>query len=802
MAVISMRKMAANQAGVIHSVKGAGELGLRLREMGLVPGAEIQIMGRAPLNDPVHIKLYNNDLTLRNNEADHIMMEVAVPGEEPQGRQIVIALAGNPNAGKTSLFNKLTGLRAHVGNYPGVTVEQKWGEFTYKGRTIKLVDLPGTYSLNSYSLDEKVARDFVIDERPDLVLNVADATNLTRNLYLTVQFLELGVPLVLTLNMMDLAASKGLNIDADKLAEKLGVPVTALVATTGTGVDKLLDTVLARAEGAPAEWQPLDINYGHDTEEAIGQVEGLMRASDLPFDKMPLHWLAVKYLDGDPAVDQVITKEAQSLLPQMEPIKKRLTDHVRTTVDDELEGYMADRRYGFISGLLRGVVTQSKKGHSLELSNSIDKVLLNRLLSPFFFIAVIYALYQFTFWASAPLMGAFEWAFGELGDLVSARMADGPLKDLLQEGIIGGVGAVMGFAPLIAFMFVGISILEDSGYMARVAFIVDRVFRAFGLHGNSAVALIVGGGIAGGCAVPGVMAARTLRDPKERIATILVTPFMTCGAKLPVFLMLTAAFFSQGQAAVMVGLTVFGWCVALVSAKILRTFVLPGQPAPFVLELPPYRLPTLSGVVLHAWERTWGYIKKAGTVIVAATIVVWLMMNYPALPPDQEAGFTTRLGAAQEPAQREAVAAEMAAAKLKASLAGHIGVALEPVSSLAGFDWRTNIALVGGVAAKEVVLSTLGTAFAMGEEATGPGEDGEEALAAGLAKQIAADPAWSPIGAVAMMIFVLLYAPCFPTLAVIRKEIGGKWAAFALTVNTAWAFLLSVLVFQVGSRLL
>jgi ferrous iron transport protein B len=447
---------------------------------------------------------------------------------------------------------------------------------------------------------------------------------------------------------------------------------------------------------------------------------------------------------------------------------------------------MTDRRYGFISGLRRVVLTRTRQD-TREISDMIDKVLLNRFFSPFFFIAVIYALYQFTFLVSGPVVAVVEALFGFLGGSVESAMADGYLKDLILEGLIGGVGGVIGFVPLIAFMFVGISILEDSGYMARVAFIVDRVFRAFGLHGNSVVAMIVGGGIAGGCAIPGIMATRTLRDPKERIATILVTPFMTCGAKLPVFLMLTAAFFKDHQALIMVGLTIFAWVIALLSAKILRVFVLPGASAPFVLELPPYRLPTFSGVLLHAWERTWSYLKRAGTVIVAITVIVWLMMTFPSLPEGSRFDES---------------------AALRYSVAGRLGTALEPVTGPIGFDWRTNIALVGGFAAQEVVLSTLGTVYVMNQsqhEEAGEGaeEDADEetALIRDMAASLATDPAWSPLSAISLMVFVLIYAPCFATIAIIRTEAGGKWALFSLLASTGWAYMLALVIFQ-GGRVL
>ncbi len=746
-------------------------------------------------------------------------------------RPIVVALAGNPNAGKTSLFNKLTGLRAHVANYPGVTVEQKWGQVEHGGRSIKFVDLPGTYSLNSYSLDEQVARDFIINERPDLVVDVVDATNLERNLYLTVQFLELGIPAIVALNMMDLATAKGLTIDQARLATDLGARVTPLVATTGQGVGELLSLVIEVADRKDVVWTPLEVGYGQDVDEALVQVRAKVEASSLPLEKMPARWLALKYLEGDAAVERLIDRQAPDLRPELEGVKAKLAAHLRTTLDDEIDGVMTDRRYGFIAGLVRTVLTRTRKD-TRELSDAIDKVLLNRLLAPFFFLAVIYGLYEFTFWASGPVVGWLETFFEFLGNAAEAGLSDGPFKSLVLEGLIGGVGAVLGFVPLIAFMFVGISILEDSGYLARVAFILDRIFRAFGLHGNSVVALIVGGGIAGGCAIPGVMATRTLRDPKERIATILVTPFMTCGAKLPVFLMLTAAFFAQNQALVMMGLTLFAWAIALVSAKLVRTFILPGAPAPFVLELPPYRLPTLSGVFIHAWERTWSYIKRATTIIVAVTIVIWVMMTYPGLPEADQAAFDERTAAIEaqlETApeadraalgkQKETIDAEAQSAALRHSAAGRIGGALEPLSRLIGWGWRTNIALVGGFAAKEVVLSSLGTAYAIAPDQGGPEKveaaapaeetadetaapeeepDEEEALIQSVGAQLAADPDWSPLAAVSLMVFVLIYAPCFVTIAVIRKEIGTKWALFSMFASTGYAYVLCLIIFQGG----
>ncbi|MGL4209541.1 MAG: ferrous iron transport protein B, partial [Candidatus Adiutrix sp.] len=604
-----------------------------------------------------------------------------------------------------------------------------------------------------------------------------------------------------------------------------------VIATTGDGVLELLDKAIELASGPQTNCQPLEISYGLDIDEAIGSICQEVKLSALPVEQMPPRWLTIKYLEGDPKVLELFQQIPQ--IAKIEEIKRGLAAHLQITLGDEIEGAMTDRRYGFLAGLCRVAVLRLNK-HSRDLSDTIDRVLLNRLLAPFFFLLIIYGLYKFTFWASAPVVFLLETMFATLSQTLMAHMSDGLLKDLILEGLIGGVGGVLGFVPLIAFMFVGISILEDSGYMARVAFILDRLFRAFGLHGNSVVAMIIGGGIAGGCAIPGVMATRTLRDPKERIATILITPFMACGAKLPVFLMLAAAFFNENEALVMMGLTLFAWATALISAKIIRTTLLPGDPAPFVLELPPYRRPTLGGVLLHSWERTWSYIKKAGTVIVGVAVIIWLMMTFPQLPPEQKAFYENQaqvlaleLDLASSAAWPQAdiqviedkitdAYAFASSAGLRHSIAGRIGLALEPLSRLIGFDWRTNIALVGGFAAKEVVLSTLGTAYAIDDKgigAMGEGVDGQLSadelndfddeifLIQSLGLRLSLDPNWSALAAVSLMIFVLIYAPCFATIVVIFREIGAFWAAFSLIGSTVYAYLICLVIYQGGKFL-
>ena len=779
---------------------------------------------------------------------------------------IVIALAGNPNAGKTSLFNRLTGARAHVGNYPGVTVEKREGSVQHGDAEVRVVDLPGTYSLTAYSLEEIVAREFILHERPDVVVDVVDAANLERNLYLAVQFMEMGARVVIALNMMDVAESRGLKIDVDKLSTLLGVPVVPTVARAGKGLDQLMDTVVEVAR-QPRQQQAKRIRYGPDLDNRIQQIAQLLEQGRFAAAEQSRTWLAIKILEGDSKVQEILDQDpevGQSIRSAVDVV----TRHLRTTLDDEPDGVIADHRYGFITSVTKQAVTTA---HDLRrtVTDKVDMVVLNRLLGPVVLLVVLYGLYMFTFWVSEAPVAWLEYFFAWLGDTVRNWLPSGPLQSLLASGVIDGVGGVMGFVPLIAFMFFGIAVLEDSGYMARIAFIMDRVLRTFGLHGSSVLALMIGGGLSGGCAVPGVMAARTLRDPKERLATILVTPFMNCGAKLPVFAVLIAAFFAQRQAQMMFLLTVLAWVLALVAARILRWTILRGEHTPFVMELPPYRMPTLRGLLIHTWERIWEYLKKAGTVILAISVIIWAMMTYPgmskelskvfdhqrsalenglaagpagevlgdgrsaekfeqyrsALPKDPnpetlaavpggwpelsravaltESGtaLPMELASFQDAArayldyldQASTLAKARAQAALRVSAAGWLGTALEPLSRPLGFDWRTNIALTGGFAAKEVVIATLGTAYSLGQ--------GDVRDDTSLAQKLAAEPGWNPLVAFTLMLFVMMYSPCSVTLVTIGREIGWKWAVFSMCYTTIAAYIVCLAVSLVGRGL-
>jgi ferrous iron transport protein B len=543
-----------------------------------------------------------------------------------------MALSGNPNSGKTTAFNAITGARQHIANYPGVTVEKKYGRIDHKGYEIEVVDLPGTYSLTAYSLEEVVARDFLVSERPDVVVDIVDASNLDRNLYLAVQFRELGVPLIIALNMVDVAETRGIMVDEETLSAFLGVPVVPTVARSNKGIIELLDKVVEVAQQG-WEWQPAIISYGMDIDQSLGEIEDVIKRSNFDNKKYGPRWMALKCLEGDNQILELMKGDHEASR-EIDDVCQKTSKHIMDTLEEEPEGIIADHRYGYIAGITKKAVKRKIESR-LNLSDRIDKVLTNRILGPVIMMVILYGMYEFTFWASEAPVEWLEGFFGWLKGGVSLIIPEGNLHSLIVSGVIDGVGGVLGFVPLIMFMFFAIAIMEDSGYMARVAYMLDRVLRWFGLHGNSVLPLIISGGIAGGCAVPGVMATRTLRDPKERIATLLVVPFMNCGAKLPVFAMLIAAFFEKNEARMMFIFTLLSWSFALLAAKIIRSTVLKGPKTPFVMELPPYRVPTTKGLLIHTWEKAWQYIKKAGTVILGISIILWAVMTFPGLSQEK-----------------------------------------------------------------------------------------------------------------------------------------------------------------------
>ncbi len=727
-----------------------------------------------------------------------------------------VAVAGQPNCGKSTMFNAITGGTARVGNYPGITVDRTEGTYKLNGHEFFLVDLPGTYSLTAYSMEEVVARDVIVDERPDVVISMLDATALERSLYLVIQLMEMEVPIVVGLNMMDEARREGLKIDSAKLSELLGVPVVECVARVGQGKQELMDAVGGLADLENLEAKPPSISYGRDLDPFIESMTELME-EEVPADKRPpARWLAIKILEGDEVILQRIKdwgEVADKLLEMSARAAKKIKDHAGSYP----EAIISDQRYGFINTLMKQGVLQRDNELRLGFSNKVDKVLTHRLLGPIIMLGVLYSMFWITFTLGATPQGWVADFFGWLAYLGATYIPEGMLRSMIVSGVLDGVGAVMSFTPLILIMFVMLVFLEDLGYMARVAYMVDRVFRIFGLHGMSVMPLVMAGGMPGGCAVPGVMCSRTLRSPRERLATILTAPFMVCGAKTTAYIVLTGAFFAHHATTAMFVIVLGSWFFVLVVSRLLRWTVIRGRHTPFVMELPPYRLPTVRGVAIHAWERVWQYIKKAGTVILGISIVMWALMTFPQLPASEMAKFDrmrqqVAIKVEQNhpdlvPAERQKLVAASQASidklqgqtALKYSYAGGISAFVKPLTDLAGFPWQANIAFVGAFAAKEVFVSTLATAYSMGN--IDPDGSSSADAETTLESTIRADPAWTMPATISVFIFMLLYVPCMVTVVTIARESSWKWAVFSVLGSLTFAFIVSISVYQVWTRL-
>jgi len=712
---------------------------------------------------------------------------------ERMGSKIVVALAGNPNSGKTTIFNNLTGSRQHVGNYPGVTVERKEGNIRYDGHEIVFVDLPGTYSLTAYSAEELVARNFIVDEKPDVVVDIIDSSNLERNLYLTVQLMETGAPLVLAFNMSDEARTRGYEFDLDRFSRFFNAPVVRTVGHKGEGMDELMKQIVTVALQEKEPRDTPSVNYGEELEEEIGKMIRLLDEEPLLAEKYGARWLSVKLLENDRDVLKKVSSDA--VRAQL----AKSSSHVEGILGEGPETIIASSRYGFISGACQEAVHSTVEVlHTI--SDRIDTFITNRVLGIPIFLGLMYLVFYLTFTLGDPPMGWIEGLFGWLGGKIGALWPEGSeslLRSLIVDGIIGGVGGVIVFLPNILLLFFAIAILEDSGYMARAAFIMDKLMHRIGLHGKSFIPMLIGFG----CSVPAIMATRMLENRRDRLVTMLVVPLMSCGARLPIYALIIPAFFPQAWNAPMLWIIyVIGILLAVLSAKALRSTIFKGESVPFVMELPPYRLPTLRGVLTHMWQRGWLYLKKAGTVILGISILLWALTAFPGLPQEQAERFekekqTVEATVTDEEKKKEKIISienMMTEASLKGSIAGRIGHALEPVLKPMGFDWKIGTALIGAFAAKEVFVAQLGIVYSVGKEAN---EESSE-----LRDQLRAN--YTPLVAFCIMLFCLVSAPCMATIAVTRRESNSwKWALFQLAGLTVMAWILTVIVFQAGRLL-
>lgn len=713
------------------------------------------------------------------------------PRIPPQGPHPVIriALAGNPNSGKTSIFNALTGQRQHIGNYPGVTVEKKSARIKYGDKTVEFVDLPGTYSLSAYSMEEIVSRDFVLHEKPDVIIDILDSTNLERHLYLLLQFQELEVPLVGALNMSDEAETKGIRIDHEQLTRILGIPLVATVGRTGRGVKALLDVAVRVAEGQLASHRR-HLNYGKRVELAHEAVITTLETDPSFQAKYSMHWVAIKLLENDEDAVKRVRCEHRSpdlVLQVVADWRRKLEHHF----GEDCEVIISEQRYAYIHGALRETMDLSaQKDDGIDVTERLDAIALNRYLGIPVFLIIMFLIYQLTFALGNPLSHYISLLFYKLSIWLNATLSPGPLQDLLSNGIIKGVGGVIVFLPIVLLLFLGLSFLEDTGYMSRAAFVMDKFFHTFGLHGRSFIPFM----ISTGCAVPGVMSARVLANPKDRIVTIMVSPLMMCGAKAPVIAMLAAAFFPARAATVFWGLWFLGWFLAFGVALLFRSVIFKGAQTPFVMELPPYRKPTFKGVLYHMWEKASEYVKKAGTVILAASVIVWFLLSYPKVPSRDQAAITGSPADASS-AKTSRLVSDAEQDQLTHSFGGRIGRGLEPVIRWAGYDWKIGVSLVAGVAAKEVIISTLGILYGIDENDSGDQTQKEFQVK----NHIMRDPNYSPLMAFSLMVFVLLYVPCLATLAVVRKELNSwKWPLFQALYTLVLAYAASVVIYQGG----
>lgn len=723
-----------------------------------------------------------------------------------ENKVITIALAGNPNSGKTTIFNNITGTRQKVGNWPGVTVEKKEGLIQKFGYDLKIVDLPGTYSLTPFSIEEIVARDFVLEESPDVVIDIIDASNLERSLYLATQLREIDSKVLFALNMADVAHSRGTKIDAGMLSDLLAVPVVFTVGNRNEGIDDLLKEAIKLAETAPDEKEKRNVKYSKDIEIAVSKIQNLIEEKVKDKINYRSRWTAIKLLEDDKIVKERFAGKTgpagEEILDEVLSLRKNLLIHY----DEDPEIVMTDDRYGFIAGIIKEVQTITAR-ERIDFSRNIDLVLTNRFIGFPIFIFFIWAMFQLTFTLGAYPMDWIESGVNLISSFAGKILPESLLKDLLINGIIGGVGSVIVFLPNILILFFCIALLEDTGYMARAAFLMDKIMHLIGLHGKSFIPMLMGFG----CNVPAIMAARTLESEKDRILTILITPFMSCSAKLPVYIVLAGAFFAAKAGNVIFAVYLAGILISIISGRLFRSTLLKGIDAPFVMELPPYRVPMLKSLTIHMWDRSKMFLRRMGGVILVGSVIVWLLSAFPQ-NVEYSADYSSEMNRVNESfnakiaeagdEDKEILAKErvfaieglqkaMNAEKTEKSYMGRIGKALSPVFEPLGIDWRGSVALLTGFFAKEIVVSTLGVLYSVEES------DDRDAL-----KNALVSSGMTTLSALSMMVFVLLYLPCLATIATIRKETGSiKWTAFSIVYSTAVAWIAAFCVYQGGKLL-
>ena len=769
---MKLSALKTGEKGVIVRVKGHGGFRKRIVEMGFIKGKSVEVLLNAPLHDPVKYKVMDYEVSLRRAEAELVEVvseeeakeweslhpkQKGIPADECEDvmhrlakvkeHELNVVFVGNPNCGKTSLFNIASRAHERVGNYSGVTVDAKVGHFDFESYHFNLVDLPGTYSLSAYTPEELYVRKHIIEQHPDIIINVIDASNLERNLYLTTQLIDMDVPMIIALNMFDELRDSGNQLDMLQLGTLLGTPIVPTVGKTGEGVRELFHQIIEITEGRQKTARHIHVNHGVLLEEKIDRIEAFIRMNPEPHHNYSARFLSIKLLENDRQVEGIVRKleNANDILAERDLCQKE----IQNEIEEDSESAITDAKYGFVQGAMKETFKKVQRYKRL-MTKRIDAVVTHQIWGYPIFLLLMYLMFFCTFNIGQYPMDWIDAAVGWLGEIVSEWMPDGALKDLIVDGIISGVGGVIVFLPNIMILYAFISWMEDSGYMARAAFIMDKIMHRMGLHGKSFIPMIMGFG----CNIPAIMATRTIEDRKSRLITMLIIPLMSCSARLPVYIIIIGAFFPKNAALILFCMYLIGIVLSVFMAKVFSRFVIKGESSPFVMELPPYRMPSMKSVGRHTWEKGKQYLKKMGTTILVASIAVWALSYFP---------------------HHEEMSEEM---QMETSYIGQIGKFVEPVIRSCGLQWKEGVALIAGVGAKEIVASTMAVLY-HGDVAT-----------SGM----------TPLAALCFMLFVLLYFPCIPTCIGIKHESGKwKWAAFTALYTTLLAWVVSTLVYQIGS---
>ncbi|MGQ1891959.1 ferrous iron transport protein B [Thermophagus sp. OGC60D27] len=826
---MNLAELTTGQEGVIVKVRGHGAFRKRIIEMGFVKGKKVEVIKNAPLKDPIEYKVMDYKISLRRNEArmveviskemansfepqffnTNVTDEILTKKATEKRKTINIALVGNPNCGKTTIFNQASGANEHVGNYGGVTIDVKTGIFFHNGYTLKVSDLPGTYSLSAYSPEEVYVREHISQEVPDIIINVIDASNLERNLYLTTQLIDMDVPTIIALNMYDDLQRRGNKLDYRHLGKMLGIPFVPTIGSKGVGINELFQKVVDVYEAKNDTIRHTKINYGAPIEKGLETIEKEIAQHSELSSKISPRFLSIKLLEKDNVfLEELAAPQYSSILAETQKQSRKL----EKIYQEDTETIITDARYGFIAGALKETYRENPQQRRRK-TDLIDSVLTHKLFGFPFFFFFIWLMFQATFRLGEYPMNWIESGVSLISGWASSTLPSGPFVDLIVDGILGGVGGVIVFLPNILILFFFISFMEDTGYMARAAFIMDRIMHKIGLHGQSFIPLIMGFG----CNVPAIMATRTIKDPNNRILTILINPFMSCSARLPVYIIFISAFFSEHPGTVLFLLYGTGITLAVIIARLFKRFLFKKSDTPFVMELPPYRLPTLKSTLRHMWSKGRQYLKKMGGVIMVASIIIWFLGYYPR--QDEAAVALNKNKAEIEQKYNALINASNAEEKIileqekekkigeithlqeqlrqQNSYIGQLGQKIEPAIRPLGFDWKMGVSLLSGIAAKEVVVSTMAVLYQADETSTNENQQ--------LIEQIKNDtytdgtPVFTPLTAISFLIFTLVYFPCVAVVAAIRKETGSwKWALFTIFYTTGLAYLLSLLVYQVG----